>query len=226
MRGYDNPRFNHEMLLDLQFCEGTGTVTLDWAKAHHAGATLTGAPAWTNAANDLTFLDFDLGPPRDYIVISTANSGDLDFTTGAFSGAVWYYPQAGGNRYVFNKGTNVTGWCFYLNTSNRMSLGTRQAADDQYTTGPVLTLNVWHFVGFTRTGDTARVYQNGLDATYSAATHIDPDAAAQNFYIGCTDAVGAGWMEGYLWRPRIWGRCLTAAEMLAIYEIERGLFGV
>jgi len=82
MRGYDNPRFNHEMLLDLQFCEGTGTVTLDWAKAHHAGATLTGAPAWTNAANDLTFLDFDLGPPRDYIVISTANSGDLDFTTG------------------------------------------------------------------------------------------------------------------------------------------------
>lgn len=227
VRGYDNPRFNHEMMLDLQFCEGTGSTTQDWSKAHQEPNTLTGAPTWTNAANDLTFLDFAIGPPREYIITLAAASTDLNFTSGDFSGAVWYNRHCGGNRYVFCKWLGTTGWVFYLNTANRMSFGTRQAAADQYTTGNVTTLNAWEFVGFTRDGAVARVYTNGRDVTYNSATHINPDSAnAQNFYIGCTDAVSAGWMDGYLWRPRIWGRCLTAAEMLAIYEAERGLFGM
>jgi len=29
-----------------------------------------------------------------------------------------------------------------------------------------------------------------------------------------------------MWRPRIWGKQLIAAEHLAIYEAERGLLGV
>lgn len=225
-RGYDNPRFNQEMLLDLQFCEGTGTITQDWAKPHHEPNTLTNAPAWTNAANDLTYLYFDGIAAYPHIIILTADSGDLNFTTGGFSGMCWYYPTAGGNRYVFNKGTGTTGWTFYLNTSNRMSFGTRQAAVDQFTNGDVLTLNEWQLVGFSRDGATARVYTNGLERTTAYATHINPDTAAQNFYIGCTDAVGAGWMVGYLWRPRILGRATVAAEHLAVYEAERHLFGV
>lgn len=225
-RGYDNPRFNHEMLMDLQFCEGAGALTLDWSKAHMAPNTLTGAPDWTNAANDLTYLLFLAGPPRDYIITLAADSGGLDFTSGAFSGMVWYYPGAGGNRYIYNKGTDTTGWCFYLNTDNEMSLGTRQVAATQFSHGNVLTLNTWQLVGFSRDGATARVYTNGRETTTTYATHIDPDSsAAQNFYIGCTNAVGAGWMVGYLWRPRILGRSITAAEHLAVYEIERGLFG-
>lgn len=225
-RGYDNPRSNQEMLLDLQFCEGTGTITQDWSKAHHEPNTLTGVPTWTNAANDLTYLNFNSTAPREYIITLAADSGDLNFTSGDFSGAIWYYPTAGGNRYVFNKGTGTTGWTFYLNTSNRMSLGTRQAAADQFTNGDVLTLNAWQFVGFTRDGTAARVYTDGRDATSVYGAHIDPDTAAQNFYIGCTDLVGAGWMDGNLWRPRIWGRAVGAAEFLAIFEMERHLFGV
>lgn len=226
-RGYDNPRFNHEMMLDLQFCESTGTTTQDWSKAHQEPNTLTGVPTWTNAANDLTYLNFDSTAPREYIITLAAASTDLNFTSGAFSGAVWYYPTAGGNRYVYCKGTATTGWVFYLNTANRMSFGTRQAAVNQFTTGNVLTLNAWQFTGFTRAGAVARIYTDGREVMDASATHIDPDSsAAQNFYIGCTDVVGAGWMDGNLWRPRIWGRALTAAEMLAMYEIERHLFGV
>jgi hypothetical protein len=227
MRGYDNPRFNHEMLLDLQFCEGDGDITRDWAKPHHEPNTLTGAPAWTNRVNDLTILNFDCTAPYDHIITAAANSADLDFTSGDFSGAAWIYTTAGGNRYVFNKGLTTTGWCFYLNTANRMSVGTKQAAANQYTTGDVISLNTWLFVGFSRASAAVRIYTNGRDATSSAATHVNPDsAAAQNFYVGCNDAVGAGWWCGYMWRPRVWGKQLTAAEMLAIYEAERGLFGV
>jgi len=128
---------------------------------------------------------------------------------------------------MFCKGLATTGWVFYLNTENRMSFGTRQAAADQYSSGDVLTLNEWQFVGFSRRAATARIYTNGRETTITSATHINPDsAAAQNFYIGCTDLVGAGWMGGYLWRPRIVGREVAAAEMLAVYEAERHLFGL
>jgi len=227
MRGYDNPRFNQEMLLDLQFCEGTGTTTQDWAKGHTEPNTLTGVPTWTNADNDLTYLVFAVGPPREYIITLAADSGDLNFTSGAFSGMCWYTPTTGGNRYMFNKGSGTTGWTFYLNTANRMSFGTRQAAASQYSSGDVLTLNEWQFVGFSRRAAAARIYTNGRETTTTSATHVNPDsAAAQNFYIGCTDLVGAGWMGGYLWRPRIIGRDVTAAEHLAVFEAERHLFGV
>lgn len=227
MRGYDNPRFNQEMLLDLQFCEGTGILTRDWAKAHHEPNTLVNAPTWTNADNDLTYLVFDASVPYEYIITLAADSADLNFTSGPVSGMCWYTPTAGGNRYMFNKGTNVTGWTFYLNTDNEMSFGTRQAAASQYSHGDELTLNEWQFVGFSRRAASARIYTNGRETTTTYATHINPDsAAAQNFYIGCTDAVGAGWMDGYLWRPRITGREITAAEHLAVYEAERHLFGL
>ena len=228
MRGYDNPRFNHEMLLDLQFCEGTGSVTRDWAKAHHADPTITLA-AWFNLANDLTYLIFLLTGP-DFITILAADSVDLNFTSGDFSGTAWFYPTASGNRQVFNKGTTTTGWDF-ANYGGAgvamMRFGTFQAGPtNQVTNGCDITLNVWHFVGFTRDGATARIYEAGRDVTTSYGTHVNPDsAAASNFYIGRTDT-GAGMLDGYLWRPRIWGRCLTAWEMLAIYEYERHLFGV
>lgn len=226
-RGYDNPRFNQVMLLDLQFCEGVGVPTLDWAKPHHEPNTLVNAPVWTNAINDLTFLYFDGVAAYPHIVTLATDSGDLDFTTTGFSGMCWYYPSSGGNRYIFNKGTNATGWCFYLNTDNEMSLGTRQAAATQFSHGNVLTLNTWQLVGFSRDGATVRVYTNGRERTTTYATHINPDSStAENFYIGCTNLVGAGWMVGYLWRPRILSRVTVAAEHLAVYEIERHLFGV
>jgi len=215
------------MYLDLQFCEGTGTTTQDWSKLHMGPNTLTGVPAWTDGRNDLTYLDFDIGPPREYIITLAADSGALNFTSASFSGMAWYYPESGGNRYMFNKGTNVTGWCFYLNASNRMSFGTRQAAASQYTSGDVLTLNAWHLVGFSRSGASVQIYTNGRDTTSTAATHVNSDsAAAQNFYIGCTDAVGAGWMNGLIWRPRIIGRATTAAEHLAVFEAERHLLEI
>lgn len=226
MRGYDNPRHNHELLLDLQFCEGTGTTTQDWAKAHHEPNTLTNGPAWTDMDNDLTYLVFTGALPYDHIITLAADCADLNFTSGPFSGACWYTPTAGGNRFLFNKGLTTTGWCFYLNTSNRMSLGTRQAAANQFTTGNVLTLNEWQLVGFSRRAANVDIYTNGRCVTSSAATHVNPDTSPENFYIGCNNLVGAGWMVGYLWRPRIWGRNITAAEHLAIYEAERDLFGI
>ena len=225
-RGYDNYTLNTQLLLDLQYREGTGANTQDWAKPHHV-CTLTGAPTWAALANDLAYLDFVMGT-TDHIISLAGVTADLNFTTSDFSAVAWIRPDAGGNRYVFCRGVpNVDGWGFYYNANDAVSFWTSQAVT-QYTTGTTdeIVVGVWHLVGFTRDGASACVYVNGENSTTVYGTHIDPLTSARNLYVGTTDAVGAGWYDGDMWRPRIWDRSLSAAEMHSIFMVEHHLVGL
>lgn len=228
-RGYDNYRANQGLLLDLQFRETTGTFTQDWAKPYHAAPTLVGTPAWAVLGNDLSYLSFDQGNP-DRITIAAAGCTDLGFTTSSFSGAMWIYPDAYGNRYLMDKSSATAGWNFWIvGTSPYLGFGTLQAGPaTQYSYGGAnLALSAWQLVGFTRSGASARLYLNGRDATTTPGTHINPAAsAAIDFTIGTVVGAGAGWYDGRMWRPRVWNRALPAPDMLAVYEAERNLFGV
>lgn len=227
MIGYDNLSYNLEMLLDLRYVEGTGTNTQDFAKPHHA-CVLIGTPAWTNLDNDLQFLEFDASNP-DYVRSLQAATTDLDFTSGDFSGVAWLNPDALGNRNIFTRGVPVTdGWDFWLDSTGRMSFASFQAAAQQLTYGTAgdVAIGTWLLVGFTRTGATAKIYTNGRDTTGTPATHVDPLTANRNFYVGVNNLAGAAWYDGSMYRPRIWGRLLSAADMLAIFEAERHWFGV
>lgn len=224
---YDTLQTNQEMLLDLRLLDGTGATTQDWAKPHHVCA-LTGAPTWQSLDNDLGYLDFVPGNP-DYILSLQAATVDLDFTAGDFSVMAWIRPDALGNRDIFCRGVTLTdGWSFWLSTGGEMYLTTSQAGVDQHTLGAAgdVVISTWVLVGATRTGATARIYTNGQETTATHATHINPLTANRNLYVGTTNLAAAGWYDGDMWRPRIWGRLLTATEMLAVFEFERGLFGV
>lgn len=227
--GYDNWRLNQYMLLDLQFRETTGTVTRDWAKPYHDPATLTGAPTWAVLGSDLTYLSFNLANP-DRIVILAADCTDIEFTSGSFSGAMWVYPDAYGNRYFYDKSSATAGWSFWVaGVSPYLAFTTANAGPATQTTygGPGLQLSAWQFIGFTRTGADANVYLDGRDVTTVPAAHIDPGTqTAIDLYIGTIVGAGAGWYDGRMWRPRIWNMALEAWEMQAIYEAERDLFGV
>lgn len=227
--GYDKWQPNQELLLDLQFRESTGTRTTDWAKPYHEGCTLTGTPTWTELGNDLTYLDFTPGNP-DSIITAAANCTDLGFTSGAFSGGMWIYPDAYGNRYLYDKSSATAGWSFWLvGTSPYLAFTTANAGPLTQTTygGAGLSLSAWQFVGFNRSGAAAQIFLNGQQVTTTAATHINPAAsAAINFVIGTVVGAGAGWYDGRMWRPRVWQRAVPASEFLQIYEAERGLFGV
>ena len=229
MLGYDNYRPNQGLLLDLQFRETTGTLTADWAKPYHAGATLTGTPAWAVLGNDLTYLSFDPANP-DSVIIAAANCADLGFTTASFSGVMWIYPDAYGNRYLYDKSSATAGWAFWVSgTSPYIALTTANAGPETQTTygAAGLVLSAWQLVGFTRTGATVKIYLNGRERTDTPATHIDPAASAGiDLTLGTADGGGAGWYDGRMWRPRISNRVLAAWEMLALYEVERDLFGV
>ena len=226
-RGYDNYRPNQALVLDLQFREYTGAATLDYAKGYRTPLVLVDAPAWTLLANDLTYLVF---ANNDAIYSLAADSTDLNFTSGSFSGAAWVSPSAYGNRYVLDKSTATAGWAFWIvGTSPYLGFTTANAGPATQTTygGANLALNVWQFIGFTRSGAAARLFINGRDVTTTPATHINPaTAAAVNTYVGAAVGAAAGWINGGLWRPRVWKRQLAAWEMLALYETERLSIGV
>ncbi len=228
-RGYDNYRPNQMLVMDLQFRETTGTAVSDNAKTYRTPLAMTGAPAWSILGNDLTYLSFDPANP-DYLLSLAADSTDLNFTTGSFSGAMWIYPDAYGNRYVFDKSSATAGWAFWIvGTSPYLAFTTANAGPATQSTygGANLQLSAWQFIGFTRSGAAARIFLNGRDATATPATHINPQtAAAINTQIGTVVGAGAGWYDGRMWRPRVWKRELAAWEMLALYEAERLSFGV
>lgn len=225
---YDKWRPNQGLVLDLQFRETTGTITQDWAKPYHADPTLVGTPAWAVLGNDLTYLSFDPTNP-DTVQIAAADCADLDFTSGDFSGCAWFYPDASGERFIFNKGLATTGYAFGLQAGTySLVFYTRQAGPvTQSSLSSVIAANTWQHVGFIRDGASVRLYINGVDETITPGTHVNPaSSVAENLYIGSNDAAAAAWLDGRLWRPRIWNRALAAWELAAIYEAERDLFGV
>lgn len=225
--GYDHLNVNLELLLDLPLMEGTGTNTQDFAKPHHV-CTLVGTPTWQNLDNGLPYLDFVPGNP-DYIRALQAATTDLDFTSGDFSLAAWLIPDALGNRDIFcRESASVDGWSFWLGGTGEMYFSTNQAAAVQNTIGTAgdVAIGTPVLVSVARSGASARIYTNGLDTTATPAVHINPLTANRNLYIGVNNLAGAGWYDGDMWRPRIWGRQLSAAEMLQMFEMERHLFGV
>lgn len=229
MFGADKFRPNQQLLLDLQLREATGVLAADWAKPYHAAPTLTGGPTWAALGNDLSYLDFNPATP-DRIIIAAANCTDLGFVAGDFSGAMWIYPDAYGNRYLYDKSSAVAGWAFWVaGVSPYIALTTANAGPATQTSygAAGLVLSAWQLVSFTRIGAAVKIYLNGIDVTVTAATHINPAAsAAIDLTIGTTVGAGAGWYDGRMWRPRVWNRTLAAWEMLALFEGERSLFGV
>lgn len=226
-RGYDNIWLNLQLLLDLQFREGSGSRYYDFAKPHHVVNGGGGIPFWSTLASDLWCLSFNSAGP-DWIVATSAATADLDFTTESFSLAMWIEPGLPGNRYLFARGLTLQdGYTFYYNTQEALSFSTNQTGVAQHTTGTAgeIVVNTWCLAGVTRSGATARIYLNGVESTSTYGTHVHPLTSARNLYIGRAD-LGAGPYDGDVWRPRIWDRALTAAEMKSIFEMERGYFGV
>ncbi len=226
--GFDHRNINMELLLSLRMEEGVGTICFDWAKQHHV-VTLVNTPAWTTLDNDLTVLDFDPAGP-DHLVSPAAGCTDLDFTTGDFSGACWVRGDALGNRNVLTHGVdNASGWYWYIDTTGAMQLVTSQAAARQATVGGAgdIVVGTWRFVSFTRSGAAVSMYTNGIDVTVTPGVHVNPvTAAALNFYVGVNNAAGAGWYDGDLWNPRVWGRAVLAVEFQSMFEAEREYVGV
>ena len=233
MKGYSNIPQLYQASLDIPMFEASGALVHDISRqaALDKRMTLTGATiAWANwPLSNTALVNFDATTP-DRLELAAAQSTDLNYQAGAFSGAVWVYPLnlAGALRTIFCKGGTVDGWKFHVAGGNgAIYLSTYQAATNQETLSAVgeVVLNTWYLLGFTRLAGAVKLFKNGVDVTLTPGAHVNPDsAAARDFHVGCVLAHADGW-AGYLWRPRLFSRQLSATEMKEIFEMERSLFG-
>jgi len=224
---YDILPWNRQLLLDLQMREYSGAVTHDHAKPHHI-LTFHGTPTWAVNANDLNYIDFEAATP-DWLDCPGASTGDLNFTSGAFTLATWLSYESVGFRYIMDRGLeDADGWSWAIDTDSALWLETSQAGAHQHSTSAVgsIPLATWTFAVCVRSGAAVTFYVNGLPSLGAAAVHVNPLTSARELHIGINDAEAAGFFDGVLWRPRIWSGALTLAQIQAIYRTERGMLGV
>ena len=220
--------YNREILLSLRFCEGTGTVTQDWSKVHRP-ITFGGTPTWQNLANDLTVLEFTGPGSGDELRCAGADSADLDFTSENFSLACWCYSTSYTSASVImNRGVlDACGWEWYGWSSNLATRTNQAGSREGATAVGHLKTNVWQFLGFVRHGLVGQMYIDGrpVDTLQTVAGFLDPVACgAQQFLVGNNPHDNG--FTGQLWNPRVWARQLGGDEMVAMFEDERGLFGL
>lgn len=233
MIGYDKYPLYKDLLVDLRFEEYSGVITRDLARPHHSNPTLVNGVAWSKVGK-LSILDFD-DTAFHYVRINNADSADCNFTTESFSGALWWYsddvsPFA---WFICRGAYDTSGWMFQVNGDNPgVILETVQAGPSTIVSGASLAstgalTNTWRFLGFTRNGTSVRIYCNGIDRTDFIGAHnaILP-TAVEHLHFGSYDNAGSGYSDGKMWRPRVWSRCLSPAEMRYIFQTERHLFGV
>jgi len=228
VRGYDNTPVYVQCLLDIQMREGNGTLIRDWAKPEHP-VTLHGTPTWAQLGNGLNYLDFDSTNP-DWLDSPQAGTADLDFTTESFSLALWVdIDSLAAARALIIRGLlDTDGYEIYVETDGSIVFRTNQAAANQITTSAAgdIVINNWYQVILTRSGTDALIYLNGIDVTDTAGSHTDPLTSARELHIGILDDETNSPFEGQMWRPRMWGRQLSAVEAVQLFNYERDWLGV
>jgi len=247
--GYDKLNLNHNILLDLPFREGTGTITKDVAKPQHPLTLIDtggGSFTWGNLASGCPYLLFAAvgGGANDgvYLDCPAADTVDLNFTSGDYSLSVWFnWDSTGGFSEIImgRYSTEVDGWDIYLNVSGHLPIGNTVSQRHHHSSIPGnpksecysegWTPGEWHFFGMSRSGIYTPHYRNGVpvEMEYGGATMLDPDTANRDLDIGVRGTTKAeNWYRGMMWRPRVWNRALEEWEWRELFIRERHLLGV
>ena len=236
-RALDKARINEGLLLYIPYREMTGQVVRDHAKPHHplTGHNLTWASGPPITPSDIGTAVFD--GASTYIDSPAADTADLDFTTGDYSIAVWFYYQVTTMSQILigRYGVDLDGWELYIydpgltlnlrhHHSSLAPAPVRSAcASGGWSTG------AWHFAGISRSGAYPLHYRNGvpLEMIYDPVGGLsDPDSCNRDLVGGCRFTKDANWYSGYKAPLRVWDRGLEGWEFRQLFEMERHWFGV
>jgi len=223
---YDDLDINASMLMDLPMYEGIGTILHDVATPARL-VTLVNAPTWTALASGLMTLNHD--GATQYGVCANADSVDLGFTAGDYS-ILWVMNQTSGDdsqviigRYQLDVG----GWELYEYVTGIVTLRHHHAGtivdghprSAAYSTGWTRT-TTW-VGGLTRVGSSVIMYRNGEPLTMLASTDgvTDPEATTYDLVIGIRYSKNDNYLKNMLYRPRVVGAALSAAQHKTAYEL-------
>jgi hypothetical protein len=221
------------MLMDLQFLEGSGNETYDSANPGRAPLSLVGPPAWT-PLGDINILDFN--GTTDYLTLPNADKPDLNFTTEEFTFACWFKVRSlAGFQYLVQTADRYdNGWRVYTVSAGLVNCSYRDSIGNQYNNGMlpgVITIDTWYFVAYVFTATDVKPYLNGVLQHNPAIDDGRPAAIGQSttpLFIGTRNVVPPpeANLDGFESHPRIWGRALTAPEILGMFNDEKFLYGL
>jgi len=229
---YDSLGLNEDAVMDLSMLEGTGLVMHDESKSH-VKATMhasLGSPLWLALATGHYGLQINPAPMIDtdqYLDAPAADTAALDFTSGDYSLAIWFYwTDSGLSQVIMGKyAVNIRGWEVYITrivamdymTVRHHHAGGATLRTASYSLGWVP--NQWHLFSYSRIGTGAQHYRDGQPIATVSDILIDPaSSAASDLVIGSRYTHDANWFCGRFHRPRAWARALTADEHRQWYD--------
>jgi hypothetical protein len=204
---------------------GSGTTWTDLSGGGNTG-TLTNGPTYSSANGGSIVFD----GVNDYATCSNI----LNFTTESFTFNIFFYltstttNSVGQGPILFYKGAfNSNGYYIQLTQNNpsQAAFITNQSGVNQITISSLsIVVGAWNNISVTRSGSSVRIYINGVDATSSAATHINPASSTDNFQL-------AAYSTGIFANTRIasfqaYNRALTATEISQNFNALRGRYGI
>lgn len=207
---------------------GSGSTWTDLTGTNNngtlSGVTYAGTPAYMSFASASS---------------STVSLGNrLNYTTGDFSFSYWIYLNSYTTSEVgqgpipfFKGGYQQNGYYNAITSSGAIGFTTNQNGANQVTGTPdIVPLNTWMNISITRSGATAIIYANGVKASPSSATHINPSNSTENFRVGSYGQTSGGVYNIY-GNIRIsnftgYNVALTAEQALQNFNALRGRYGV
>lgn len=207
---------------------GSGTTWADLSGNNNNGTlssiTYTGNPAYMafasasssgvslGSAFNYTTQDFSFSywVYLESYTTSVANQGPIPFYKGGYQSKGYYHSIQSANPGLVTFATNQAG-----------------AVQTTFTAVGAVPIQTWKNVTITRSGASARIYINGIDATASAGTHLDPTTSTDNFVIGYYGSgVGSIYSDMRISCFTGYSRALTAAEISQNFNALRGRFGI
>ena len=206
-----------DLLARIKFDENTGTTAAD-ATGNGWNATLVNSPAWTTG-----YLRYGVSFPAtasQYATLPTGiASGLTDFTI-----STWVKVNAFATwQRIFDFGTGTTNYMFLTTQGTagagrpRFAIRTPSVNEQGIDSSIALVAGAWTHVAVTRTGNTARLYINGVLAGTNTGTTLSPSilgATTQNYLA--KSQWNDPYLNGALDDFRIYSRALSASELAAL----------
>jgi len=204
---------------------GSGTTWTDLSGRGNNG-TLTNGPTYSSANGGSIVFD----GANDYV-----NCGNiLNFTTESFTFNIFFYLTStttnfgGQGPILFYKGQyQQNGYYLQLGQSSPAAAAfiTNQSGAIQDTaSSSLLIVGAWNCLSVVRIGSSVTIYINGVNATATAGTHINPASSGNNFQLsGYSNIIFANIRIASF---QAYNRALTAEEIQQNFNALRGRYGI
>jgi hypothetical protein len=165
----------------------------------------------------------------DYIGIN--NNSSLNFSTSDFSIALWIYPKAVKNMYIFGKDNYNGSQPYPFGSGYFLQYNAVKSEDIRFATRSISSntsnflpskqtapINNWTHVVGVRKNNVLKLYINGqLDNTVSETSPTNVDNSV-NLKIGRSDEYTTNYFTGLMDNALIYNRALTDQEILSLYN--------